>query len=375
MALQVFVSVLIIACPCALGLATPTAIMVGTGVGAQHGILIKGGESLEAAHRLTAVVLDKTGTITQGKPELTDVIPAEWIDAEQLLSLVGAAERNSEHPIGQAITRGAVARGQLSGKASDFQAIPGQGIVAHVSGRSILVGNIKMMAEHGIALDGRAQRAHLLATAGKTPMYAAVDDRFAGILGVADTMKPESRAAIDELSAMGIEVSMVTGDDRATAESIARQAGITRVVAQASPGDKAAEIRRLRGEQAATQRIVGMVGDGINDAPALAEADVGIAIGTGTDVAMEASDITLIRGDLRGVVTAIKLSRATIRTIRENLFWAFVYNVIGIPIAAGLLYPITGWLLSPVIASAAMSLSSVSVVLNSLRLRGFRANA
>jgi Cu+-exporting ATPase len=372
MALVNFVSVLIIACPCALGLATPTAIMVGTGKGAEYGILIKGGESLEIAHKLTAIVLDKTGTITKGQPALTDVIANNGQDTSlteaRLLQFVASAEKASEHQLGEAIVRGALARGLTLEKVSDFNSITGRGIEALVSGHRLLLGNAQLMEERAVALNGFQERAAEFATEGKTPMYAALDGRFAGLLAVADEIKPESKDAVAALQRMGIEVLMMTGDNLRTAQAMAKQAGITRVLAEVLPADKALEIKRLQGEQ----KMVGMVGDGINDAPALAQADVGIAIGTGTDVAMEASDITLIRGDLRGVVAAIALSKATIRIVRQNLFWAFIYNIIGIPIAAGLLYPLTGWLLSPILASAAMSLSSVSVVMNSLRLRRFR---
>jgi Cu+-exporting ATPase len=371
MALTTFVSVLIIACPCALGLATPTAIMVGTGVGAENGVLIKGGESLETAHRLQLIVLDKTGTITEGEAVLTDVVAGGGVSEDELLRLVAAAERGSEHPLGEAIVRGAAERKIVQGEATDFKAIPGRGIQATVDNRRLLLGNASMMRENKVELDGYEARALGLAADGKTPMYAAIDGRAAGLVAVADRVKPSSKDAIREMRRMGLEVVMVTGDNRRTAEAVARRVGIDRVLAEVLPEAKAAEVGRLQREK----KVVGMVGDGINDAPALAQADVGIAIGTGTDVAIEASDITLIKGDLRGVVTAIALSRATLRTIRQNLFWAFVYNVVGIPVAAGLLYPFTGWLLSPIIASAAMSLSSVSVVSNSLRLRGFQSRA
>ncbi len=370
MALVNFVSVLIIACPCALGLATPTAIMVGTGKGAENGVLIKGGESLETAHKLQTIVLDKTGTITRGEPALTDVMAADGTDERELLRLVATAEKGSEHPLGEAIVNGAREREIVLGEASDFRAVAGHGIEARVDDHRLLLGNAKLMREHGIQLNSFEERAEQFAAEGKTPMYAAVDNRLAGILAVADQIKPESRDAIAALQRAGLEVVMMTGDNRRTAEAVAAQVGIKRVLSEVLPEGKAAEIKRL---QQAEKRIVGMVGDGINDAPALAQADVGIAIGTGTDVAIEASDITLLRGDLRGVVTAIALSKATLRTVKQNLFWAFVYNIVGIPVAAGLLYPFTGWLLSPVIASAAMSLSSVSVVTNSLRLRSFHS--
>ena len=369
MALLTFVSVLIIACPCALGLATPTAIMVGTGKGAEHGVLIKGGETLETAHKLTTIVLDKTGTITRGEPALTDVVPAAGTDERELLRVVASAERGSEHPLGEAIVRGARERGVELADVTGFNAIAGHGIEARIDGRQLLLGNVKLILDRGISPDGAEERAAALAADGKTPMYAAVDGRFVGLVAVADQVKPESREAVEAMKRRGLEVVMITGDNRRTAEAVARQVGIERVLAEVLPEDKAREVKRL---QEAEKKRVGMVGDGINDAPALAQADVGIAIGTGTDVAIEASDVTLIKADLGGVVTAIDLSRATIRTVKQNLFWAFIYNVVGIPIAAGVLYPFTGWLLSPIIASAAMSLSSVSVVTNSLRLRRFR---
>jgi len=368
-ALVNFVAVLIIACPCALGLATPTAIMVGTGRGAEHGVLIKGGEALETAHRLQALVLDKTGTITRGAPVVTDLVPGQGINERDLLRWAASAERGSEHPLGEAIVRAAQERGLELAQAANFKAAAGHGIEGTVDGIPVLLGNPKWMRDRQVPLDERMQsRAAELAAAGKTPMFVAAGGRLAGLIAVADPIKPESREAVQMLHEMGLEVVMVTGDNRHTAEAVARQVGIDRVFAEVLPEGKVEQIQRLQQEK----KIVGMVGDGINDAPALAQADVGIAIGTGTDVAMEASDITLIRGDLRGVVTAIALSRATIRTIRQNLFWAFIYNVIGIPIAAGVFYPLFGWLLSPVLASAAMSFSSVSVVANSLRLRRFR---
>jgi Cu+-exporting ATPase len=372
MALVNFVSVLIIACPCALGLATPTAILVGTGRGAENGILIKGGEALETAHRVDTIVLDKTGTVTRGRPALTDVITLGDVSEGGLLRLVASAERGSEHPLGEAIVRGARERGLVLADAAGFNAITGHGIEAAVEGRVVLIGNARLMRERSITVeqDAEEQAAHLAAE-GKTSVFAAVDGKLAGIIAVADPVKPEAKEALADLQRQGIEVVLMTGDNRRTAEAVARQVDIKRVLAEVLPEGKAAEVKRLQAER----RVVGMVGDGINDAPALAQADVGIAIGTGTDVAIEASDITLIRGDLRGVVTAIALSKAALRTIRQNLFWAFLYNTIGIPIAAGALYPFTGWLLSPVLASLAMSLSSVSVVTNSLRLRGFRASA
>ena len=369
MALMNFVSVLIIACPCALGLATPTAIMVGTGKGAENGVLIKGGESLERAHKLTTLVLDKTGTITKGVPELTDVIVLSDFPETELLRYVASAERKSEHSLAGAIVHGAEQRGIALSESSDFQSVPGHGIEATVHERKVLLGNLKLMRDRGVTTnDVAGDRLEALSAEGKTPMLVAIDGRLAGIVAVADEIKAGSGEAIAALGEMGLEVVMVTGDNQRTADAIARNVGITRVLSEILPAGKAEEVRRLQ----SSGRIVGMAGDGINDAPALAQADVGIALGTGTDVAIEASDITLLRGDLRGIITAISLSRATIRTVKQNLFWAFVYNVIGIPIAAGMLFPLTGWLLSPVIASAAMSLSSVSVLTNSLRLRAFR---
>ena len=369
LALVNFVSVLIIACPCALGLATPTAIMVGTGRGAESGILIKGGDSLETAHKLDTIVLDKTGTITTGEPALTDVIAADGFAENEFLKIIASAEKLSEHPLAAAVARAAESRNLTFEKVENFNALEGRGIEAQVSGKNLLCGNLRLMNERSIALNGAEGAAEKLAEEGKTPMFAAIDNKFAGLVAVADTIKPESKAAILSLQKLGLEVVMITGDNRRTAKAVAAQVGIRRVLAEVLPVEKAAEIKRLQ----AAKKIVAMVGDGLNDAPALAQADVGIAIGTGTDVAIEASDITLLKGDLRGVVTAIALSKATIRTIKQNLFWAFVYNVIGIPIAAGALYPFFGILLSPVLASAAMSLSSVSVVANSLRLRSFNA--
>lgn len=377
MALVNFVSVLIIACPCALGLATPTAIMVGTGRGAENGILIKGGDSLETAHKLNAIVLDKTGTITKGEPALTDISIADSrlqsMDLKQakndFLQIVASAEKLSEHPLAAAIVRAAESRRLQFEKVEDFKALEGRGIEAQVSGKNLLVGNLRLMNEKKILLDEAKVTVEKLADEGKTPMFAAIDRKYAGVLAVADTIKPESKKAIRALQKLGLEVVMITGDNKRTAQAVANEVGIKRVLAEVLPEGKSAEIKRLQSEN----KLVAMVGDGINDAPALAQADVGIAIGTGTDVAIESSDITLIKGDLRGVVTAIALSKATIRTIKQNLFWAFVYNVVGIPVAAGVLYPFFGILLSPIIASAAMSLSSVSVVANSLRLRSFTA--
>jgi Cu+-exporting ATPase len=364
-ALVAAVAVLIIACPCALGLATPTAVMVGTGKGAENGVLIKGGESLEMAHRIDTVILDKTGTITQGQPELTDVIPVA--SEASLLRLAASAERHSEHPLGEAIVRAAREQGLAPAEPVEFQSITGHGVEVTVDGQRVLVGSRRLMEERGIETAELQPEMDRLAAEGKTPVLVAVDGQPAGVLVVADPVKPHAREAIATLKRLGLQVVMITGDHRRTAEAVARQVGIERTLAEVLPDRKAEQVRRLQQEG----HVVAMVGDGINDAPALAQADVGIAIGTGTDVAIEASDITLLRGDLRGVVTAIELSRRTMATIRQNLFFAFVYNVLGIPIAAGALYPFTGWLLSPMIASAAMALSSVSVVTNSLRLRGF----
>lgn len=367
MAVVSFVSVLIIACPCALGLATPAAIMVGTGRGAELGVLIRGGDVLERAGSVTTVVLDKTGTVTRGIPELTDVLPLDGVAESELLRLVGSAERRSEHPLADAIARGAVRRGIQLAQPASFRAIPGLGVETSVDGRAVLLGNQTLMSERGVDVSDAAAALNELASRGKTPVLAAIDGRLAGVIAVADEVKPSSKEAIVRLRALGLEVVLMTGDNRRTAEAVASEVGIRRVLAEVLPAGKAEEIRRL---QQGRERVA-MVGDGINDAPALAQADVGVAIGTGSDVAIEASDITLIGGDLSGVASAIGLSRATMRAVKQNLFWAFFYNVVGIPVAAGILYPITGWLLSPVIASAAMSLSSVSVLTNSLRLRGF----
>lgn len=366
-ALVAAVSVLIIACPCALGLATPLSITVGTGKGATAGILIRSAEALETAHKLDTIVLDKTGTITKGTPALTDVLPAPGFTDAEVLALVAAVERFSEHPLATAIVAGAQERGVSVPEATAFDSVTGQGVRALVGGRQVLVGNRRLLTGAGIDADVLTAPAQELAADGKSPMLAAVDGRPAGVIGVADTLKEGSVGAVAALRDRGIEVVMMTGDNRATAAAIARQVGIDRVVAEVLPEHKASEVKRLQDEG----RVVGMVGDGINDAPALAQADVGSAIGTGTDVAIEASDITLISGALSGVVTAVDLSRATMRNIRQNLVFAFVYNGVGIPIAAGVLYPSLGWTLSPMIAAAAMALSSLSVVANANRLRAF----
>jgi P-type Cu+ transporter len=365
------IAVLVIACPCALGLATPTAIMVGTGKGAENGVLIRDGISLETAQKLTAVVLDKTGTITEGRPSVTDVVVLDDRDGDDVLRLAATAERGSEHPLGEAIVRAATEGGLRVAEAADFAALAGHGVRATVDGHEVVVGNLRQMREAGIEWSGDGDEAGGLAAQGKTLVRVAVDGRPAGLLAVADRVKPGSAAAIAALRGLGLEVVMLTGDNLVTAGAIAGDVGVDRVVADVLPGQKAEQIAALQGDG----RFVAMVGDGINDAPALAQADVGIAIGTGTDVAIEASDITLMSGDLRGVVTAIALSRRTMRTVRENLFWAFAYNVALIPLAAGVFYPAFGWLLDPIFAAAAMGLSSVTVVGNSLRLRWFRPPA
>jgi len=366
-ALVNFVAVLIIACPCALGLATPTAIMVGTGKGAEHGVLIRSGEALETAHRIDAIILDKTGTLTKGRPALTDVVTHNGRGSDELLRLVASAESRSEHPLGEAIVAAAREQGLALSEPSDFVSITGRGIQAQVDGRTLLIGNERLMLDRKVKLDGLVGQAADLSALGRTPMYAAVDGKAAGLVAVADTLKDNSADAVKALHRLGLEVYMLTGDNKRTAEAIARQVGIDHALAEVLPEDKAAKVKELQ----AQGKRVAMVGDGINDAPALAQADVGIAIGTGTDIAMEAADITLMRGDLMGVVTAIGLSKATMRTIKWNLFWAFAYNTAGIPIAAGLLYPFFGVLLNPMLAAAAMAFSSVFVLTHSLRLRGF----
>jgi len=372
-ALTVFVAVLTIACPCALGLATPTAIMVGTGKGAEQGVLIKSGAALETAHKIDTIVFDKTGTITKGVPSLTDIVPGPelaslGLDELGLLSLAASAEKASEHPLGEAVLRAAGERGAPVPAADDFAAVPGQGISALVSGRRVLLGSARHLAAEGVDPAAGVADADRLSGEGKTPMYIAVDGKYAGLIAVADPVKESSAKAIAALHRMGVSVAMITGDSRRTAEAIARQVGIDTILAEVLPQDKAAEVTKL---QAAGRRVA-MVGDGINDAPALAQADIGIAIGSGTDVAMESADIVLMRSDLMDVPTAIKLSKSVIRNIKQNLFWAFGYNVLGIPVAAGLLYAFGGPLLNPILAAAAMSMSSVSVLTNALRLKGFK---
>ena len=379
-----FVAVLIIACPCALGLATPTAIMVGTGKGAQSGILIRSAEALERAHKIRVVILDKTGTLTLGKPSVTDVVSPE-MEARELLRLAASVERGSEHPLGEAIVAAALEQGLSLEETKDFSAIPGHGVEARVNGLSLLLGNLSLMKERGLSMNGLEEKSVELSTQGKTPMFVATNGQVSGIIAVADTLKPESKEAVKALQGLGLDVIMLTGDNRRTAQAMAREAGIEHILAEVMPQDKASQVKALQEEG----KTVAMVGDGINDAPALAQADIGIAIGTGTDIAMEAADITLVRGDLRGVVNAIAISKATMRTIKQNLFWAFFYNTALIPVAAGVLYlvfsgggvpgalqPFLGdyGFLNPVLAAAAMAISSVTVVTNSLRLKGFKPN-
>lgn len=367
-ALTIFISVLVIACPCALGLATPTAIMVGTGKGAEYGILIKGGEALETTHKINTIVFDKTGTITEGKPEVTDIVTADGVERKRLLQIAASAEKGSEHPLGEAIVKGAENENIDLVKVDKFNAIPGHGIEVNIEGADVLLGNRKLMKDRNIELKELEQESDRLASEGKTPMYIAVDNKLAGIIAVADVVKESSAKAMERLHDMGIEVVMITGDNKRTAEAIGKQVKIDRVLAEVLPQDKANEVKKLQDEG----KKVAMVGDGINDAPALAQADIGIAIGSGTDVAMESADIVLMRSDLMDVPAAIELSKSTIRNIKQNLFWAFGYNTAGIPLAAGVLHLFGGPLLNPVFAAAAMSLSSVSVLTNALRLRGFK---
>ncbi len=367
-AITATVAVLIIACPCALGLAAPTAIMVGTGKAAENGILVRGGESLEMARKIDTIVLDKTGTITRGRPSVTAIEPVTGTDERELLSLIASAEANSEHPLGEAVVSAARARSLELLPATGFEAITGRGIIATVDGRRVLVGNASLLSDNGIASDALRESAQRLAAGGVTPVYVGIDAAAVGVIGIADTVKPDSALTIDQLDALGLDVWMLTGDNKVTAQAIADQVGIENVLAEVLPDQKAAKIRELQDQG----RVVAMVGDGINDAPALAQADLGLAIGTGTDVAMAASDITLIGDDLKSIVTAIALSRRTVNTIKQGLFWAFAYNIALIPIAMGVLYPAFDILLNPVLAAAAMAMSSVSVVSNALRLRSFR---
>jgi Cu+-exporting ATPase len=370
-ALIVGVTTLIIACPCALGMATPMSLTTGVGLGAQHGILIRSGEALQTASRLQTIVLDKTGTITRGKPELTDVLAEvnNGFDEGEVLRLAAAVERQSEHPLAAAIVEGAQARALAVPDASGFSAVPGHGVEATVEGRRVLLGNRKLMSDRGIELGRLEPEAQRLADDGKTPMFVAVDGLSAGIVAAADTVKEDSIEAVATLKRLGLEVAMLTGDNMRTAQAIARQVGVDRVLAEVLPQDKAHEVQKLQLEG----KRVGMVGDGINDAPALAQANVGFAIGTGTDVAIEAADITLISGSLRGVATAVGISKATMRNVKQNLFGAFVYNALGIPVALGLLYPFTGLLLSPLLAALAMSFSSLTVISNANRLKRWKA--
>ncbi|MFC0906380.1 heavy metal translocating P-type ATPase [Clostridium sp. MT-14] len=367
--LTIFISVLVIACPCALGLATPTAIMVGTGKGAEYGVLIKSGTALETAHKIQTIVFDKTGTLTEGKPKVTDIITAKDISEEYLLQIAATAEKGSEHPLGESIVKEAERRSIDLKKPMDFKAIPGHGIKVIIDDNVILLGNKKLMDEnHVLLLESLEEESDKLAQEGKTPMFIAVNESLSGIIAVADTVKQNSKKAIERLHDMGIEIAMITGDNKRTAEAIASQVGIDRVLAEVLPQDKANEVKKLQSEG----KKVAMVGDGINDAPALAQADIGIAIGSGTDVAIESADIVLMRSDLMDVPTAIELSKKTIKNIKENLFWAFGYNTLGIPVAMGILYLFGGPLLNPIIAALAMSFSSVSVLTNALRLKSFK---
>lgn len=368
-ALTITISVLVIACPCALGLATPTAIMVGTGKGAEHGVLIKSGEALESTHKIQTIVFDKTGTITEGKLKVTNIVLANsMMSEEQLLALAASAEKGSEHPIGEAIVKAATEKDLALTKGEAFKAIPGHGLEVEIDGRNVSIGNRKLMDMQHISLEPISEATDKLASEGKSLMFIAADGKLAGAIAVADTIKESSALAIHKLQKMGIEVAMLTGDNKLTAEAIAKQVGVDRVLSEVLPEDKANEVKKIQSEG----KIVAMVGDGINDAPALAQADVGIAIGSGTDVAMESADIVLMRSDLMDVLTAVDLSRSTIKNVKQNLFWAFAYNILGIPVAMGLLYLFGGPLLSPMIAGAAMSFSSVSVLVNALRLKGFK---
>jgi Cu+-exporting ATPase len=364
------VAVLIIACPCAMGLAVPTAVMVATGKGAELGVLIKGGEALQRAGDLRTIVLDKTGTVTEGRPTVTDVVlaPGSKRTSPEILQMVASLESKSEHPIADAVMRYAKEQNIALSDAEGFQSVTGRGAIATVDGSPVAVGNAALMSDSAVDVAPLAEKIQELAAQGKTAMYIAIDGTLSGVLAVADPIKETSREAIQRFHRLGLDVVMLTGDNRRTADAIAREAGIDRVVAEVLPEGKVAEIERLQSGGA----VVAMVGDGINDAPALAKADIGMAMGTGTDIAVEAGDVVLMRGDLRAAANAVALSRRTMRTMKQNLFWAFIYNVIGIPIAAGILYPAFGVLLSPILASAAMAFSSVSVVANSLRLRAAR---
>ena len=367
-ALTVFIAVLVIACPCALGLATPTAIMVGTGKGAENGILIKGGEALETTHKINTIVFDKTGTITEGKPVVTDIIIVNDMDENEVLKIAASGEKSSEHPLGEAIVKECEKRKLGFYKVDKFESIPGHGIEVEINNKTILLGNKKLMNDRNINIINIESKSDLLAREGKTPMYISMENEIVGIIAVADIVKENSLRAIEKLHEMGIEVAMITGDNKKTAQAIASQVKIDRILAEVLPQDKSREVKKLQEEG----KFVAMVGDGINDAPALAQADIGIAIGSGTDIAMESADIVLMRSDLMDVLNAIKLSKSTMTNIKENLFWAFGYNVIGIPVAAGILYLFGGPLLNPVIAALAMAFSSTSVLLNALRLKRFK---
>ena len=366
--LSVIITTLVIACPCALGLATPTSIMVGTGKGAEHGVLIKSGEALETTHNLDTIVFDKTGTLTEGKPIVTDILVTPLITKENLLYYAASGETGSEHPLGEAIVQKSKEENMTLAKPDHFEAIPGHGIRVEIEGKDMYIGNRKLMLEQKIDLSSMEKESDRLADEGKTPMYLSVDGELAGIIAVADTLKENSMKAVKELRRRGVEVIMITGDNKRTAKAIAKQVGIDSVLSEVLPEDKAEEVKKL---QEAGKKVA-MVGDGINDAPALAQADVGIAVGSGTDVAIESADIVLMRNDLTAVLTAIDLSHATLRNIKQNLFWAFAYNLVGIPVAMGLLYIFGGPLMSPMFAAVAMSFSSVSVLLNALRLRRFK---
>uniref|UniRef100_UPI00359F96FB copper-translocating P-type ATPase n=1 Tax=Jeotgalibaca porci TaxID=1868793 RepID=UPI00359F96FB len=366
--LSVIITTLVIACPCALGLATPTSIMVGTGKGAEHGVLIKSGEALETTHNLDTIVFDKTGTLTEGKPIVTDILVTPLITKENLLYYAASGETGSEHPLGEAIVQKSKEENMTLAKPDHFEAIPGHGIRVEIEGKDMYIGNRKLMLEQKIDLSSMEKESDRLADEGKTPMYLSVDGELAGIIAVADTLKENSMKAVKELRRRGVEVIMITGDNKRTAKAIAKQVGIDSVLSEVLPEDKAEEVKKL---QEAGKKVA-MVGDGINDAPALAQADIGIAVGSGTDVAIESADIVLMRNDLTAVLTAIDLSHATLRNIKQNLFWAFAYNLVGIPVAMGLLYIFGGPLMSPMFAAVAMSFSSVSVLLNALRLRRFK---
>ncbi|MDL2220901.1 heavy metal translocating P-type ATPase, partial [Eubacteriales bacterium OttesenSCG-928-N14] len=367
-AISIGIAVLVISCPCALGLATPTAIMVGTGKGAENGILIKSAEALQTAHTVDTIVLDKTGTITTGKPQVVEILPADGMTQQSLLAIAAAIEQPSEHPLASAIVAAANEQQLLYTPASEYTAIPGKGLLATVQGRQYRAGNAGYLQAEGITLGALEEAGHAMAQQGRTPLYFADETKLLGVIAVADSIKPTSAKAVAEMLKMGLDVIMLTGDNRVTAEAIRREAGVPTVIADVLPQDKEGQIRALQSQG----KKVAMVGDGINDAPALARADVGIAIGAGTDIAIESADIVLMRGDLRDVVSAIQLSKATIRNIKQNLFWALIYNTIGIPLAAGVFFPIWGWKLNPMFGAAAMSLSSICVVTNALRLKLFK---